>query len=98
MIQMAGQSASDARRTRSGASDIAISRAGVGASRVVCSRLFQLHSQRASESASRVVGLGAVMINEHRIVATIAEQGTAELPDLGRRPHPAGRRGVELIE
>ena len=45
--------------------------------------------QRATESPGGIVGLYAVVIGEDGVVAPVTEEGTAELSDAGRRPHPA---------
>ena len=58
----------------------------------------KLDSERAPESPSGVVRLGTVVVHEDRVVAAIAEQRAAELPDLGRCLHPAGRCRIELTK
>src|SRR5215204_869369 len=61
-------------------------------------RQIRLDSERAPKSPGGVVRLGPVVVHEDRVVATVAEQRTAELPDLDRCLHPAGRGGIELTE
>src|SRR5581483_9867865 len=53
---------------------------------------------RAAEAASGIVGVGAVVIQENRVVAAIAEEGAAEFSDLRRCLHPTGRLRIELAK
>ena len=45
-----------------------------------------------------VVRLRAVVIHEYLVIASIAEEGAAERPDVGRCPDPARGLGVEVAE
>src|SRR5690606_31015239 len=56
------------------------------------------HPKRAAKSASGVVRLRTVVINEHLAIAAVAEQRTAECAHLTRRLDPAGRLRIELAE
>ena len=59
------------------------------------SRLYR-HSYRATESPAGIVRLRAVVLQEDCIEAAIAKEGAAELSDLRRGFHPAGRFGIEI--
>src|SRR5690606_41747975 len=52
----------------------------------------------APEAPGRVVGLGAVVVREHPVVAPVAEQGATQLPQFGRRVDPARGPRVELAQ
>ena len=57
-----------------------------------------LNPERSAESSGGVVGLCAVVIKEDRVVAAIAEEGTAEFSDWSRGLHPARCLRIEGSE
>ena len=54
--------------------------------------------ERATEPSRGIVGVRAVVEHEDRVVAPVAEDGAAELPDLGGRPQPTRRLKIELAK
>ena len=57
-----------------------------------------LDPERATESPGGIVRVCAVVIHKDMVVATVAKERTAKLPDLGGGCHPTGGLGVELLK